>query len=39
VRIVSFELKPNDVAVFTIVRNGHRRKIAVTLGERRVPAG
>jgi S1-C subfamily serine protease len=39
VRIVSFELKPNDVTVFTIVRNGHRQKIAVTLGERRVPTG
>jgi S1-C subfamily serine protease len=39
VRIVSFALKPNDVTVFTIVRDGHRRKVAVTLGERRVPAG
>jgi S1-C subfamily serine protease len=38
VRIVSFALKPNDVTVLTIVRDGHRRKIAVTLGERRVPA-
>jgi 2-alkenal reductase len=39
VRIVSFALKPNDVTVFTILRDGHRRKVAVTLGERRVPAG
>jgi S1-C subfamily serine protease len=39
VRIVSFALKPNDVTVFTIVRAGHRKKVAVTLGERRVPAG
>jgi S1-C subfamily serine protease len=39
VRIVSFALKPNDVTVFTIVRNGHRQKVAVTLGERRVPTG
>jgi S1-C subfamily serine protease len=38
VRIVSFSLKPNDVAVFTIVRNGQRRKIAVTLAERRLPS-
>ena len=38
VRIVSFSLKPNDVTVFTIVRDGHRRKVAVTLGERRVPS-
>jgi S1-C subfamily serine protease len=38
VRIVSFSLKPNDVSVFTIVRDGHRRKLAVTLGERRVPS-
>jgi S1-C subfamily serine protease len=38
VRIVSFSLKPNDVSVFTIVRDGHRRKVAVTLGERRVPS-
>ncbi len=39
VRIVSFALKPNDVTVLTIVRDGHRRKVAVTLGERRVPTG
>jgi S1-C subfamily serine protease len=39
VRIVSFALKPNGVTVFTIVSDGHRRKVAVTLGERRVPAG
>src|SRR5262245_27447142 len=38
VRIVSFSLKPNEVTVFTIVRDGHRRKVAVTLGERRVPS-
>jgi 2-alkenal reductase len=39
VRIVSFSLKPNDVAVFTIVRNGQRKKVAVTLAERRLPSG
>src|SRR6266540_190778 len=39
VRIVSFSLKPNDVAVFTVVRNGQRKKIPVRLAERRVPTG
>ena len=39
VRIVSSELKPNDVAVFTIVRGGETKKLAVTLGERRLPTG
>ena len=38
VRIVS-SLKPKDVAVFTVVRNGHRQKLAVTLGERQLPSG
>jgi 2-alkenal reductase len=38
VRIVSFSLKPNDVAVFTIVRNGQRKKVAVTLAQRRLPS-
>ena len=38
VRIVS-SLKPKDVAVFTIVRNGKRKKLAVTLGERQLPTG
>jgi S1-C subfamily serine protease len=37
VRIVSFSLKPNDVAVFTIVRGGETKKLAVTLAERRLP--
>ncbi len=37
VRIVSGSLKPNDVAVFTVVRGGDRLKLAVTLAERRVP--
>jgi S1-C subfamily serine protease len=37
VRIVSGTLKPNDVAVFTIVRNGQRKKLAVTLAERQLP--
>jgi S1-C subfamily serine protease len=37
VRIVSESLQPNDVAVFTVVRGGARKKIAVTLGERRLP--
>jgi 2-alkenal reductase len=39
VRFVSFSLKPKDVAVLTIVRNGERKKVAVTLAERRLPAG
>ena len=39
VRIVSFSLKPHDVAVFTVVRNGQRQKVAVTLAERRLPPG
>jgi S1-C subfamily serine protease len=39
VRIVSFSLKPKDVAVFTIVRNGERKRIAVRLAERQVPSG
>jgi S1-C subfamily serine protease len=37
VRIVSFSLKPNDVTVFTIVRNGQRKKVALTLTERQLP--
>jgi 2-alkenal reductase len=39
VRIVSFSLRANDVAVFTVVRNGERKKIAVRLAERQVPSG
>jgi 2-alkenal reductase len=39
VRIVSSRLKPNEVAVFTIVREGKQQKVAVTLGERQVPSG
>ena len=39
VRVVSSSLKPNDVAVFTIVRDGQRKKVAVTLAERRLPTG
>jgi 2-alkenal reductase len=38
VRIVS-TLKPKDVAVFSIVRDGKPRKVPVTLGERQLPAG
>jgi 2-alkenal reductase len=38
VRIVSFSLEPQDVAVFTIVRGGRRMKVAVTLGERQLPS-
>ena len=34
VRIVSFDLQPGAVSVFTIVRDGHRRTVAVTLGDR-----
>ena len=37
VRIVSFSLKPHDVAVFTVVRDGHQLKLPVTMGERRLP--
>src|SRR5207247_10651475 len=36
VRTVS-SLKPKDVAVFTVVRDGHQKKLAVTLGERQLP--
>jgi S1-C subfamily serine protease len=39
VRIVSFSLEPNDIAVFTIVRNGQRKKVAVTVAERQLPPG
>jgi S1-C subfamily serine protease len=39
VRIVSFSLDPNDIAVFTIVRNGQRKKVAVTMAERQLPTG
>jgi S1-C subfamily serine protease len=38
VRIVS-GLEPREVAVFTVVRDGQQKKLAVTLGERRVPTG
>jgi S1-C subfamily serine protease len=37
VRIVSFSLRPQDVSVFTVVRNGRRKKLAVTLAERQLP--
>jgi 2-alkenal reductase len=39
VRIVSFSLKPNDVSVFTVIRDGRRKKVAVTLAERQLPSG
>jgi S1-C subfamily serine protease len=39
VRIVSFALKPNDVAIFTVIRDGKRKSIALTLSERRLPPG
>jgi S1-C subfamily serine protease len=39
VRIVSFSLKPKDVAVFTVIRGGERKRIAVRLAERQVPSG
>jgi S1-C subfamily serine protease len=39
VRIVSFSLEPNDIAVFTVVRNGQRKKVAVTMAERQLPPG
>jgi S1-C subfamily serine protease len=37
VRMVSFSLKPRDVAVFTVIRDGRREKVAVTLAERQLP--
>ena len=40
VRFVSFSLRPKDVAVFTILTpGGQRKKVAVTLAERRLPTG
>jgi S1-C subfamily serine protease len=40
VRFVSFSLRPKDVAVFTILKpGGQRKKVAVTLTERRLPTG
>jgi 2-alkenal reductase len=39
VRIVSSRLEPKEVAVFTVVRGGQTKKLAVTLGERQVPTG
>jgi 2-alkenal reductase len=40
VRFVSFSLRPKDVAVFTILKpGGERKKVAVTVTERRLPAG
>ena len=39
VRIVSSSLNPGDVAAFTIVRDGQRRRVAVTLTERELPSG
>jgi len=40
VRFVSFSLKPKDVAVLTILKSsGQRKKVAVTLAERRLPSG
>ncbi len=38
VRIVS-GLRPKDVAVFTVVRDGQRKRLAVTLAERQLPSG
>jgi 2-alkenal reductase len=38
VRIVSSSLKPNDVAVFTVLRDGRRKKLAVKLAERQLPS-
>ena len=37
VRYVTEEVEPGDVAVFTVVRDGERRRVAVRMGERRVP--
>jgi 2-alkenal reductase len=38
VRIVSSQLKPKEVSVFTVVRGDKRLKLAVTLGERQLPS-
>jgi S1-C subfamily serine protease len=38
VRIVSFSLRPNAAAVFTVVRDGRRLNVPLTLGERAFPA-
>jgi 2-alkenal reductase len=38
VRVVS-GLEPKNVAVFAVVRDGQRKKLAVTLGERELPTG
>jgi S1-C subfamily serine protease len=37
VRYVSERLKPGEVAIFTVIRAGARRNVAVTLGERPLP--
>jgi 2-alkenal reductase len=39
VRLVSFALRPRQVAVFTILRGGARKKVAVTLSQRPLPTG
>jgi 2-alkenal reductase len=38
VRIVSFSLRPDTVAVFRVVRDGRRLNVPVTLGAREFPA-
>jgi S1-C subfamily serine protease len=39
VRIVSFDLEPDAVATFTIIRDNRRKTVAVTLGDRAHPSG
>jgi 2-alkenal reductase len=39
VRLVSSALEPKQVAVITVVRGGVRKRVAVTLAERRPPSG
>ena len=39
VRIVSFQLKPKDTAVFTIVRDGQQKRVPIRLAERQAPSG
>jgi serine protease Do len=37
VRYVTDEVEPGEIAVFTVVRDGVRRRVAVRMGERQLP--